>query len=190
MYACLSNVETTLDQTNAVFSKAEIFARKMLRWIFNIEYDTRKSILYVISNQTTLQLLAQKAVYRFFKSLNDHPRFTTKFISKIRTGIDPELLGTSTITWWDQVIFSVGKLENTKPLYKRFQRCINVDLGMSHRLEETGLTKLLADVAKYCFAGEPCLPPAKASVFLAELVLPDHALVKLMLRGKVTTYLH
>jgi hypothetical protein len=50
VYACLSNVETTLDQTNAVFSKAEIFARKMLRWIFSIEHDTRKSILYVISN--------------------------------------------------------------------------------------------------------------------------------------------
>jgi hypothetical protein len=37
IYACLSNVETTLDPTNVVFSKAEIFARKMLRWIFDIE---------------------------------------------------------------------------------------------------------------------------------------------------------
>jgi hypothetical protein len=90
-----------LDPTNVVFSKAEIFARKMLRWVFNVENDTRKSIMYVVSNQTTVQILAQKAVYRFFKSLEENPRFTTSFISKIRTGIDPDLLGTSTITWWD-----------------------------------------------------------------------------------------
>ena len=57
IYACLSNVETTLDPTNAVFSKAEIFARKMIRWIFNVGKDTRKSILYVVSNQTTIQIL-------------------------------------------------------------------------------------------------------------------------------------
>jgi hypothetical protein len=36
VYACLSNIETTLDPNNAVFSKAEIFARKMLRWVFDI----------------------------------------------------------------------------------------------------------------------------------------------------------
>jgi hypothetical protein len=50
IYACLSNVETTLAPTNAVFSKAEIFARKMIRWIFNVNYDTRKSVMYVVSN--------------------------------------------------------------------------------------------------------------------------------------------
>jgi hypothetical protein len=50
VYACLSNIETTLDPKNAVFSKAEAFARKMLRWVFDIEYDTRKSVMYVISN--------------------------------------------------------------------------------------------------------------------------------------------
>ena len=118
--------------------------------------------MYVVSNQTTVQILAQKAVYRFFKSLEENPRFTTKFISKIRTGIDPDLLGTSTITLWEQVIFAVGKLENTKPLYKNFKNCIIKDLSMSNRLEATGLQSLLADVAKYCFNGEPCLPPPKA----------------------------
>ena len=101
IYACLSNVKITLDQTNAVFSKAEIFARKMLRWVFNFPKDTRKSVLYVVSNQTTIQILAQKAVFRFFKSIEEHPRFITTFISKIRSSIDPEFLGTSTITWWE-----------------------------------------------------------------------------------------
>lgn len=42
VYACLGNVETTLTPTNAAFSKVEIFARKMLRWAFSIEFDTRK----------------------------------------------------------------------------------------------------------------------------------------------------
>ena len=101
IYACLSNVEITLDQANPVFSKAEIFARKMLRWVFNFPKDTRKSFIYVVSNQTTIQILAQKAVFRFFKSIKEHPRFITTFISKIRSSIDPEFLGTSTITWWE-----------------------------------------------------------------------------------------
>ena len=58
IYACLSNVESTMDPMNGVFSKAEIFARKMLRWACNCEYDTRKSVLYLVSNQPTLQVLA------------------------------------------------------------------------------------------------------------------------------------
>jgi hypothetical protein len=57
-------------------------------------------------------------------------------------------------------------------------------MSTSSRLEATGLNNLLADVAKYCFAGEPCLPPHSARPFLAKLVQPDHALVNIMLRGK------
>jgi hypothetical protein len=34
LYACLSDVETTLLATNRFFSQVEIFYRKMLRWIF------------------------------------------------------------------------------------------------------------------------------------------------------------
>jgi hypothetical protein len=75
----------------------------MLRWALNFEMDKRSSFLYVISNQPTVQVLAQKAVFRFFKSITDHPRYITTFVKKICTGIDPELLGTSTITWWNQV---------------------------------------------------------------------------------------
>jgi hypothetical protein len=39
-------------------------------------------------------------VFRFFKSLEEHPRFATKFVDKISSTIDPEFLGTSTINWW------------------------------------------------------------------------------------------
>jgi hypothetical protein len=75
----------------------------MLRWALNFEMDKRSSFLYVISNQPTVQVLAQKAVFRFFKSITDHPRYITTFVKNNCTGIDPELLGTSTITWWNQV---------------------------------------------------------------------------------------
>jgi hypothetical protein len=50
LYACLSNVESTMDPTNVAFAKAETFVRKMLRWACNSEYDVRKSFLYVPSN--------------------------------------------------------------------------------------------------------------------------------------------
>jgi hypothetical protein len=50
IYACLSNVESTMDPTNMVFAKAEAMVRKMLRWASKCDYDTRKSFLYVITN--------------------------------------------------------------------------------------------------------------------------------------------
>ena len=61
---------------------------------------------------------------------------------------------------------------------------------MSSRVEETGLHTLLADVAKYCFSGELCLPPPKVRTILDKLVHPDHALVNIMRRGKQITHLH
>ena len=50
VYACLSNVESALEHTNLVFSKAEILFRRMLRWALNFTMDKRSSFLYVISN--------------------------------------------------------------------------------------------------------------------------------------------
>ncbi len=50
VYACLSNVESALEHTNLVFSKAEILFRRMLRWALNFNMDKRSSFLYVISN--------------------------------------------------------------------------------------------------------------------------------------------
>jgi hypothetical protein len=34
IYACMSNVDTILEPTNVLFSKAEVFVRRMLRWAF------------------------------------------------------------------------------------------------------------------------------------------------------------
>lgn len=50
LYACMSDVLTTLTPFNGLFAQVEIFSRKMLRWIFQQKYDTRRSLLYVISN--------------------------------------------------------------------------------------------------------------------------------------------
>jgi hypothetical protein len=50
LYACMSDVQTTLTPTNGLFAQVEIFYRRMLRWIFQQKYDTRRSMLYFISN--------------------------------------------------------------------------------------------------------------------------------------------
>jgi hypothetical protein len=50
LYACMSDVETTLTPVNGLFAQAEVFYRKMLRWIFQQKYDTRRGMLYMISN--------------------------------------------------------------------------------------------------------------------------------------------
>ena len=50
IYACLSNIESTMDPTNVAFAKAEVMVQKMLRWACNCDYDTRKIFLYIISD--------------------------------------------------------------------------------------------------------------------------------------------
>ena len=71
----------------------------------------------------------------------------------------------------------MGKLDNTKPFYKQFRQNIIVDLNVSNRIENTGLSDILADVAEHSFMGEPCIPPRQVRSLLAELVQPEHALV-------------
>ena len=73
----------------------------------------------------------------------------------------------------------MGKLDNTKPFYKQFRQNVIVDLNVSNRIENTGLSDILADVAKYCFMGEPCMPPRQVRSLLAKLVQPEHTLVQI-----------
>jgi hypothetical protein len=84
----------------------------------------------------------------------------------------------------------MGKLDNTKPFYKQFRDGIIKDIKLSHRIEHSGLNVLLADVAKYCFMGEPCLPPKQTRPVLAELVQPEHALVNVQIWGRNVLDLH
>ena len=71
----------------------------------------------------------------------------------------------------------MGNLENTKPFYKQFRKIYTKDVNISNRVGHTGLNGLLADVAKYCFMGEPSIPPQKVRHILGNLVQPEHALV-------------
>ena len=73
-------------------------------------------------------MIAKKSVFRFFKSLEEHPRFITEFVDKVSSFIDPKFLGPSTITWWESVWFSVGNLKDTKPFYSEFRKSILSDL--------------------------------------------------------------
>jgi hypothetical protein len=90
----------------------------------------------------------------------------------------------STLTWWQQVKFQIGEIENTKPFYNLFRVCIAQDLRDSNRLSGTGLDNLLCDVVKHCFTGEPCRPPAKARDILSKLIHPEHSLCHFMVKGK------
>jgi hypothetical protein len=81
-------------------------------------------------------------------------------------GIEPKLLGVSTISWWNMVEQQFGTFDNTKPFYNMFRNCLKSDLILSDRLEATGLKTVLLDMLKYSFAGEPFPPPASARALL------------------------
>ena len=57
-----------------------------------------------------------------------------------------------------------------------FRKCILTDLRLSDRLKASGLEVLLYNVVKYCFSGEPFLPPTCARATLEELIAPEHAI--------------
>jgi hypothetical protein len=50
------------------------------------------------------------------------------------------------------------------------------DLRDSARVRATGLTKILCEVVKYSFAGEPRIPPVPTRLLLTQLMAPDSAL--------------
>ena len=103
LYACLADVQPTFRPTGMVFGEAEAFVRRMYRWALHMERDIRGSLLYAMANQPNLQLLCKKACHRFFLYLDGYPRFATDVKDKITAGIDHDLLGLSTLTWWPQV---------------------------------------------------------------------------------------
>ena len=58
------------------------------------------------------------------------------------------------------------------------------DLRLSDRLRATGLESVLYDVVKYCFSGEPFVPPTIARDTLEALIAPAHSLCMIKVRGK------
>ena len=53
-----------------------------------------------------------------------YPRHISKFIEKVSKGIEPELLGESTIVWWQNVKMNIGTPVSTKIFYKLFRKCL------------------------------------------------------------------
>jgi hypothetical protein len=42
--------------------------------------------------------------------LEQYPRFATKFVHNVRQLIEPQLLGKSTITWWEEIASKYGDI--------------------------------------------------------------------------------
>jgi hypothetical protein len=61
---------------------------------------------------------------------------------------------------------------------------ITSDLQSSTRLASLGLTSVLSDVVKLCFAGEPFIPPPETQPLLEILVSDDHALCHINVKGR------
>jgi hypothetical protein len=59
IFSCLSPTNVSLVGGNAMFKRAELLLRKMLRWaVRSTTMDTRCSFLYVLTNSTNVQVLA------------------------------------------------------------------------------------------------------------------------------------
>lgn len=99
-------------------------------------------------------MLSKKACLRFFTSLEKHPRFASEFVSRIPQGIDHDLLGVSTLTWWDWAKAELGDKTTTTPFYQSFRSTLQTDLRTSERLQATGLTDILIDTLRYCFKAD------------------------------------
>ncbi len=179
LYACLGNVRTTLHANIALFESVEAFVRVMYRWALGQSRDLRGSFVYAMANQPSVQVLTQKACLRFFRGLEERPRFATNFVKKLVATIDHDILGTSTLTWWDWVDAEFASPKNTKPFYQQFRHVLSTDLRRSQRLSQTGLTDMFCSILRYCFAGELASTPSRAAAPLSELVHTEHSIVRM-----------
>ncbi len=162
VYAGLARVGLSLESGRNIFGSAEVFIRDMLRWAVGADRDMRSSMLYVISNSTTLQLLCQKHCFRFFRSLARWPRFATQFVERVSRTIDIDLLGVSTLTWWGCVQEDYGQIQSTKPIYKKFRHLLLQSIKQSERVGQLGVTQLLCDIMAYQWEGEEVRAPPGA----------------------------
>ena len=65
------------------FRDAEDLARELMRWALNAKCDVRNSVLYVLGNCTSVQLLCHKQCWRFFDNLENFPRAATETVHAI-----------------------------------------------------------------------------------------------------------
>lgn len=124
VFACLGGARITLDAARGIFGDAERFANDVIRWALNVKRDTRVSVLHLLGNCESLQLLTHKQCFRFFKGLENHPRAASGYVQQIQRcdAVDAAKWGVNTITWWPQVLSSYQNMQNTKPLYQEFRK--------------------------------------------------------------------
>ena len=67
-------------------------------------------------------------------------------MGKVTSGIDWDLLGRSTLTWWPGVVDRYGALGSTKPLYRAFRDMIERDLRESDRVKVRGREGVLGEI--------------------------------------------
>jgi hypothetical protein len=101
--------------TGQAFREAEDAARGFLRWAVRATCDTRNSVLYVLGNSASVQLLCHKQCWRFFQGLDRHPRAATDMVRAIQANrtIPAEHWGGSTIRWWPQVAALYPRVAHT-----------------------------------------------------------------------------
>jgi hypothetical protein len=69
-----------------------------------------------------------------------------------------------------------------------FRKCLITDLQLSDRLSTSGLKRIVFDLVKYSFSGEPFLPPACARTLMDELISPEHSICRIKIRGSYVTH--
>ena len=95
--------------TSAMWRAVEIFFRKMIRWALHCKRDIRTSLLYVLSDSPSVQLLTFKRCLRLFEKLDD-PNSEERFVGKIKKGIldlplhEKNLLGPNMFTFWPEFV--------------------------------------------------------------------------------------
>ena len=63
----------------------------------------RSSLLAVLSNCPTVQVLVYKRCHRYFRKVEDEPRFITHFVQAVRSNVEDNLYGFNIISYWPQV---------------------------------------------------------------------------------------
>lgn len=73
VFGCLADYEISIANashaTCATWRTIEVFFRKMLRWALKCKRDIRNSVLYILADCTSVQLLVFKRCLRFFDKL-------------------------------------------------------------------------------------------------------------------------
>jgi hypothetical protein len=90
VFGCLADNVVSVDNAQrancSAWRAVEIFFRKMLRWALKCKRDIRSSVLYLISDSPSIQVLTFKRCLRFFSNL-ENPNVEPRFVGKVMKGV-------------------------------------------------------------------------------------------------------